>query len=285
MAWQIGVITGLSDAGIDLRHADKIIGTSAGSVIAAQIASGVPLHDLFERQVKPEQHFEVPPVDVNALRIAVRDAREAGGTPAEILKRMGAIAMRTSETSAAERRAEIASRLPVERWPEQRIEIVAVDCETGERRVFDRDSGVSLLDAVGASCAVPGIWPPVLIQQHRYMDGGIHSNANADLAADCDEVLILALRARVPSMAVVPLESAVEQLRAGGAHVEIIMPDDTSEAAFASVGHNVLDPAVREPAARAGRRQARDVVAILERWAGRGKWICVFRGVDGSVSY
>ena len=52
--------------------------------------------------------------------------------------------------------------------------------------VFDAASDVRLLDAVGASCAVPGIWPPVTINGRRYIDGGIRSAANADLAAGCD---------------------------------------------------------------------------------------------------
>jgi NTE family protein len=107
---------------------------------------------------------------------------------------------------------------------------------------------------------VPGIVPPVTYNGHAYMDGGFYSTANADLALGCESVLILTLRARVPPLSVTSLEGAVEQLRASHARVEVVHPDEATEAAFASVGGNLLDPLVSEPAARAGRVQGRRAV-------------------------
>ena len=60
--------------------------------------------------------------------------------------------------------------------------ITAVDAVTGEFTVFTADSGVDLVDAVAASCAVPGVWPPVTIGDRRFVDGGVRSPVNADLA-------------------------------------------------------------------------------------------------------
>ncbi len=81
---------------------------------------------------------------------------------------------------------------------------------------------------------------------------------DADLAAGCDSVLVLTLPTRVPPICVESLDGALETLRRSNANVEVA-PDESSAAAFASVGSNLLDPSVREKAARAGREQGRTV--------------------------
>jgi NTE family protein len=253
----------MAAAGIDVGTADLLVGTSAGAVVAAQIRSGLALERLFHQQVDPDlQVNEVTPqVDFNRLRADMLAAKEGNGGADEILRRVGALALTSQTVSEAERRSVIAARLPVHTWPVERLLVVAVDAENAERRVFDQTSRVDLVDAVAASCAVPGVWPPVTIGRHRYMDGGVYSTDNADLAAGCDQVLIIALRTRVPPLAVVQLDTAVKMLRQGGARVEVVRPDEATEAAFASVGGNLLDPSVREGAARAGFAQGRRVAA------------------------
>jgi NTE family protein len=131
----------------------------------------------------------------------------------------------------------------------------AVDAETGEMRVFDRQSGVNLVDAVAASCAVPGIWPPVTIDGRRYVDGGIRSSDNADLAAGFGRIVVISpLGYDSPIPAPMPLREVVGQLRSDGSAVTVIAPDEASAAA---IGANPLDPATRIPAANAGRAQGR----------------------------
>jgi NTE family protein len=259
IAWEIGVATGLADGGIDVRDADVFLGTSAGSVVAAKLASGLGFEQLFEEQVDAEVQVRElkPPVDFDQSRHDLAAAKEGGGEPAEILRRIGALALATPTVSEAERRDVIASRLPMHAWPARDLPVVAVDVQAGERTVFDAASGVDFVDAVAASCAVPGTWPPVTIGDRRYMDGGIYSTDNADLVLGCDRVLILALRARDPRLAVVPLDPAISTLRASGADVSVVHPDEATEAALASVGRNLLDPSGRELAARAGREQGR----------------------------
>jgi NTE family protein len=133
--------------------------------------------------------------------------------------------------------------------------LVAVDAETGETRIFDRDSGVDLVDAVGASCAVPGVWPPVSIGGRRYVDGGVRSSDNADLAAGYGRIVVLSpLGYDSPLPSPLPLRDVVAQLRAAGSAVTVIAPDDASVAAM---GVNPLDPGTRVPAAEAGRAQGR----------------------------
>jgi NTE family protein len=140
--------------------------------------------------------------------------------------------------------------------------VTAVAADDGEFVVFDRDSGVSLVDAVGSSCAVPGVWPPVTVNGRRFIDGGTRSPANVDLAAGCDIVVVLA-----------PITTALRRsMRVGaqaaalptGTRSIVVTPDSAARRAF---GRNVLDPARRAPAARAGRAQAAAVVdAVRAVW-------------------
>jgi NTE family protein len=258
-AWEIGVIAGMADMGVDVRKSDVVVGTSAGARVAAQITSSLTLEELFQRQVDPSLQTKesAPPIDFTSWRAGFMRAREGPGDTLAVLKRFGALALQTPTDLQETRRRMVAASLPSRTWPERRLLIVAVDVESGERHVFDRSSGADLVDAVAASGAVPGIWPPVAICGRRFMDGGVYSIDNADLATGCDHVLILTLPARVPPLCVVSLDMAVDMLKRGGARVEVIHPDEASQAAFASVGGNLLDPSVREAAARAGRDQGR----------------------------
>ncbi len=261
MAWEVGFLTGMADAGSDPRDADVFVGTSAGAIVAAQITSGGSLDGLFRRQLAPPREMEpsTPEVDFNRWREDLGRAKSGGGTPTEILRRIGSLALAVPPGTPSDR-AEVAALLPSHVWPEQRLLAVAVDVRTGERYVFDRTSGIDFVDAVTASGAVAGISPPMTFNGHGYMDGAFYSLANADLALGCDCVLILSLPARVPPLSVTSLETAVEKLRASHARVEVVHPDEATQAAFLSVGGNLLDPSVSEPAARAGREQGRRVV-------------------------
>src|SRR5690606_14991554 len=121
---------------------------------------------------------------------------KVGGDLAAARRRIGAYALRSETVPAAQRRAIIAARLPLplapHPWPERWLGITAVDAETGEHRLFDRASGVDLVAAVAASCSVPGAWPVVHIDGRPYMDGGIRSITNADLAMAAAHVLVVA---------------------------------------------------------------------------------------------
>ena len=266
-AWELGVIAGMADAGVDVRDADVdvIVGTSAGARVGVLIAGGLTLEDLFQRQVDPHLQTKesAPSLDFTKWRADFMRVKEGPGDAVAVLKRFGALALQTPLDLEEARRSMIAAALPSHTWPERRLLIVALDVETGERRAFDRTSGVDLVDAVAASGAVPGIWPAVALRGRRYMDGGVYSIDNADLAAGCDHVLILTLPSRVPPLCAESLNAAVDKLRRGGAHVDVIHPDEASQTAFASVGGNLLDPSVREPAARAGREQGRRTAAEL----------------------
>jgi NTE family protein len=275
-AWEIGVIAGLAEAGVDMTEAaDLVIGTSAGATAAAQVRSGVSAAELLASVLSPPlqpvgQTGERPPSPPMATVFERMRAIGAAATSAADLQRaMGAFGLEsdaTLEAGAAQRRATVAARLPRPEWPDRPMIIVAVDAHTGELAAFDSDSGVDLVDAVTASTALPGLVPTVSINGVPYIDGGVRSADNADLASGYANVVVLSplggrsgtppegqfegLR-RPPGA---DLASQVEDLRAQGSRVEVITPDADSRAAMST---NLMDPATRIPAARAGFAQGK----------------------------
>jgi NTE family protein len=257
IAWMTGLLAGLADAGQDVTGVDVIVGTSAGSTVAAQLGSGLGLEGLFARQVEPElQAAEIMAnVDLESFATEIAAALQNATTVPEMRRAVGRFALDAATVPEQERRAVIESRLPSYEWPARALKIVAVDAESGQPQVFDNASGVSLVDAVTASCAVPGVWPPATIHGRRYVDGGVRSSANADYAAGASRVLAIVPLGNVelfPSDKT--LGQAVDELRASGAEVAIVEPD---EASLAAIGTNPLDPSTRKPAAEAGRTQGR----------------------------
>lgn len=250
IAWELGMISGLRELGVDLTGADLIVGTSAGSVVGAQIATGVDPQERYEAQLAPPDG-EVAAALGRGTLLRLGLAMIGRRDPQRVGARIGRIALKASTVPEAERIAVIGRRLPVQEWPERALRIAAVDAHTGEFVALDRDAGVPLVEAVAASCAVPGVWPPVSTGGRRFIDGGVRSSANADLAAGCDRVVVLAplVRGFGPMTGV---RDQIARLRAAGAEVELVSPD---AAALAAIGRNVLDPAHRAAAARAGRAQ------------------------------
>src|SRR4051812_40438701 len=186
----------MADAGVDVRNADLFVGTSSGSRIALHLASGDAHEDAFQRrlQVGPRSSEPSPAVDWVGLREGVARAKQAGGSAAEILQRVGALALAAAAgRSGASRREIVAAQLPMVTWPEKRVLIATVNAETGERRAFDRESGIDLVDAVIATTASLGA-APILFQGEHYLDGGYYCTDNADLATGFERVMILALK-------------------------------------------------------------------------------------------
>jgi NTE family protein len=259
IAWEIGLVHGLAEAGVDLTGADLLVGTSAGSVVAAQLAGGTPLEELYAGQLRAAEG-EIPARLTYGMMLRYLTAYALPGTGSRKRARLGRAALRARTVSEPERRAVFEGWLAQRGWPDRTLRVTAVNAEDGSFAVFDRESGAPFLDAVAASCAVPLVWPPVTIDGHRYMDGGMRSVANVDLAAGYERVVVLAPITRAMSRAGRP----DVQLAALGARSILLSPDD---AARKSIGGNVLDPARRAPAAEAGRAQAAVVVeAVREVW-------------------
>jgi NTE family protein len=276
-AWLIGVIAGLFDAGLDVTEADLIIGTSAGSTAAAQITSATPT-ELLAAILTAAPQPRTGPVESDGGRVPIGPVADhmertsriiaAAEDAADMRRRMGAAALEmdaASDGSGETRwRATVAARLPSQHWPQRRMLITAVDARTGEPVVFDRHSGVDLVDAVAASCASGFAYS---IGDSRYIDGGYRRNENADLAVGYGRVLVLSPfggRSRHPLEWGMQLAAQVDELRARGSSVETIFPDGNSEHMF---GANAMDLSLRPPAARAGYNQGRALAEQLtEFW-------------------
>lgn len=261
IAWETGVLQGIADEAPEIaaavRNADVVLGTSAGSAVGAQLGSALSIDELFARQVASESAEISPGVDIDVVLTVFVEAMSAGnGSRAQQLQRLGKAAAAAETIDPAVRRNVIERRLPSHDWPDHDLRITGVDIDTGELVVFTRESGVSLVDAVEASCAVPAAWPVVTIGGRRYMDGGMGSSVNMIAVADCSAVIVL-----VPA----PADSPSPFGAGPGADVTsfagsacAIYADDASLAAF---GIDPLDPACRIPSAQAGRAQGRKVAA------------------------
>jgi NTE family protein len=276
IAWETGVLRGIADAspaaaGL-LLDSDVLVGTSAGSAVAAQISSGNSLEALFDRQVSETSAEIDSGIDVEAITelflAALAEPYEKSLDPTvdetrQQMQRIGAVALATKTVAEPVRRGVIAKRLPSHDWPDRVLRLTAIDTATGELVVFDRQSGVELVDAVAASCAVPGAWPPVTIAGRRYMDGGIGSSVNLDVARDCDAAVVL-----VPAGVDAPSpfgDGPVAEIAAFAGATFPVFADDNSLAAF---GPNLLDPRCRIPSAMAGREQGRREAEAVARFLG-----------------
>ncbi|MEV0464955.1 patatin-like phospholipase family protein [Nocardia tengchongensis] len=189
-AWEAGLAAELRRRGIDLGAADSIVGTSAGAVVGAALVAGRVL-DSFADDPRPPGSTEPPPVVKRELVAAVFSVLfDRTLERDEARRRVGRMAM-------AEEPAKPAHIEPIEwlvggnDWPDHRLRVAVVDAASGERRVWDKGSGVPLATAVAASHSFPGLRPPVVVEDRYYIDGGVWSPTNADLVADSNVLLVV----------------------------------------------------------------------------------------------
>jgi NTE family protein len=276
IAWESGLIAGLAQAGVDLGQADFTLGTSAGAFVGARLAMGAPAAKLadpiFADVVRPLSRAARPPDLTNVMRLMVQ-AQEAERDPTEVFAEIGELALAAetmSEDEFIESFGRWFSSLPPDAWPERGFACTAVDAQSGAFRLWTRHAGVGVTRAVAASCAIPGVYPPISALGRRWMDGGVRSSTNADLAAGHDLVVILAIRlddwtpggalARVFAR----LEHEVRALEEAGAAVVTLLPDEASRAAM---GGNLMEFRKRPDAARAGLAQgAAEAAALMRLW-------------------
>jgi NTE family protein len=288
VAWQTGLAVGLARSGVRLAEADLIVGTSAGSVVGAQLALGKEMGALLEQV----EHFWAGQARSAGESGAAGDAGTAGasaviaermqtllnlmadattsdeGIPAETRVALGRFALE-ADAGPEERFAGAFAFLARDAWP-ARFRCTAVDAESGTFVVWDGRGGENLDRAVASSCAVPGIFPPITVRGRRYIDGGMRSGTNADLAQGNDRVLIVTLVGRAGAAAGpenpveerfrLRLEAEQAVLVGAGANVRVVGPD---EKATAVMGLNMMDASIGPAAAEAGTRQGETLGAEL----------------------
>ena len=142
IAWEIGLLAGLADAGVDLAGADLVVGTSAGSVVGAQLATGEDLEEMYGRQLAARDRREGRRLNRATLAQFGWAMLRSRGRDVEFRRRIGALALAAEKAgltpSEQERLDVIGARLGGKEWPERALTITAVDAETGEFTPFDR---------------------------------------------------------------------------------------------------------------------------------------------------
>lgn len=269
-AWELGILFGLEESGVDVTHAELIVGTSAGSSVGAQITSGLSLEELYNLQLKPINETVEKQVDFNGHKFRQMMAAAIMSSPDSQTARalIGEAALAAPTMEEDERLEMMASRLPVHEWNmERKLIINAVDAETGEWVKFDPDSDVPLLLAVSASSAVPGVYPPTTINGRRYIDGSMSSGTNADVAQGYDQVFIIVAEPNMiapamgPTMHRITFEEELTQLKTSGSQVMVITPDEES---LQAKGPNPLDANFRSVSAQAGRTQGKKIAGKVK---------------------
>ncbi|MFE4262048.1 patatin-like phospholipase family protein [Streptomyces sp. NPDC056883] len=253
-AWMAGLAGGLRRSGVDLGGAGLVVGTSAGAIVGALLATGQDPGRLAAPGARTGPAAGAGAADAARLGAVFAVLGEAGLEPGEARRRVGRIALDHADSASGPdaERALLASRaalIGAGGWPDRRLLITAVDAATGEPVVWDRTSGVPLVQAVAASSAFPGAEPPVAIGGRRYMDGALRAGTNADLAAGARTLVVVAPMAHLfPGE---PLEERPES--AGERTVVTLGPDPDAVRAF---GPDLQDLARWVPAYRAGLAQA-----------------------------
>ncbi len=267
IAWELGVLSALQDAGVDLDAADLVVGSSAGSVVGTFVRAGAV------QQAYDQQHAAVPttyeepvPIDADDFQQRIGAVLDGATSDQDARARLGRLAQRTTTGQTDDQRAAtFAETLPSTEWPPKPLAVTAIDATDGTFRVLTAADGVPLARAVAASCSVPLVWSPVTIEGRPYVDGGMRSATNADVAAGYERVLVIACGPEGPSPLGPWLDVAVEGLRAAGSSVEVVIADSTSQQAF---GTNSLSLSTQAPAADAGRTQGTAVAeGIAAFWA------------------
>ena len=291
-AYHAGVLTALAEAGFDAGDADLIVGTSAGSGVAATLRAGFPALDLAARNLDrpisaeaaaivgrtggpPIIDYRPKPFSRAPLPASLRLLFHAGRHPAKAIAGL----LPTGTISTDEIGERVTALYGDRTWPERPLWICAVDLDRGDRVVFGRnDVDAPIGVAVQASSSIPGFFRPVEHQGRRYVDGGVHSPTNADLLAETgfDIVVIVSPMSatRIAHGALVPsarplharrLAHEVDRIRRAGTQVLTFQP---TPADVAAMGRNPMDPARRHATTEAALRSARDRLtdpAIAER--------------------
>jgi NTE family protein len=247
-AWMTGLVSGLRREGVDLAEADVIVGTSAGSIVGTMLATGQDF-DSDTPAPSADRGDSAPTADRGGLAEVFAILADASLEPADARRRVGRIALAAQTITEQAHIAGISTLITAHEWPDRELLITAVDVETGDLMVWDRAGDAPLRTAVASSCALPGVSPPVTVNGRRYMDGGIGSGTNADVATGADVLVLVE-----PLAHLFPREPLDRELAAAGAGTVITINPD--QAALDAFGPDLGNWSVWQPARAAGIRQA-----------------------------
>ena len=272
VAWETGLLAGLEGEGVSLGNADFILGTSAGSIVGSTIARGVSAHMMAEMQIAAARlaagnaAMSGPAPNLSKVMAFFMRMPETGEPPIELRREIGEVSRASQTISEAAMLAQFATLGVSGEWP-KKFACTAVDATSGEFKVWREDDGVDFARAIASSCSVPGIYPAIAINGRMWMDGGMRSGTNVDVAAGHERVL---------AVAVIPAAIAEERMKArvgaegdavikAGGRYELVSPDAPTHEAF---GPNLMDGTRRVQLIEHGMRQGRlEAARIKAFWS------------------
>jgi len=298
-AWMVGVLGALQRRFDDpLGEVDVMVGTSAGSILAAALRKGVSVDELVAHQrgrlaalpSMAEIDRATAPVPPRIGLGSPQLLTLAALAPHRVSPRVAAFALVPPGRGKLHALAEFVETLPARAsggrsgrsgWPNKQTWIVAVDYQTGQRVVFGQPGSpaAALSEAVVASCSIPGWYEPKTIDGRRYVDGGVYSVASVDLLATAKLDLVYVLiplgghdRGSDPGLAAqgewvlrrvvsgwVDIEAA--KVRRAGTRVVVVAPGRED---LDAMGRNLMDPSRRRRVLETALRTAPARLAALD---------------------
>lgn len=294
--WTVGALHALEQSlGMDVRDMDVIIGTSAGSIMAAVLSNGVPLEAVLRHQrgrvrpgdVKIDWNYDsdsggalppLPMIGVGSPRLLARVARH----PSHFTPFTAASALLPRGRGRLAPVTNMVERISTSAWPERETWIVAMDYTTGQRMVFGQQGSPAarLSEAVTASCAIPGWYAPVRIGGRLYVDGGTHSSTSLDLLAGSglDEVFVVAPMAasgydrpwsfisqverRIRRSVTRRVQREASRVTAAGTEVTLLAPGPDD---LRAIGANMMDNRRRRAVLRTSLSTSADALRVGRR--------------------
>lgn len=270
VAWQVAYLHELAERDLDLQGADRVVGTSAGSLVASVLEAGHLGRFFRELSVLAKLPKIVgalaPAGDLHPSQLRARDtfATAADNAP-ETIRAIGHAALAAQAPAPSVMSRNVGVILAARSWPSPALHVTCVDAFTGERCVITKAAKVGVARAAAASSAVPGIFSPQPIGDRRCMDGGVSgSGTHLDLLAGAERVVVLALSdgsdVQVGMMTNAPgsTQAELDALRSSGSELFLRTPEAVDVA-------KLMDPTAVPEAIEMGRRQARtDADALRE---------------------
>ena len=268
VAWETGLLAGLEREGVSFGNADLILGTSAGSIVGSTVARGVSPHMMVEMQIAAAKQAaggaaaSGPAPDLSKVMAFFMRMPETGEPPIELRREIGEVSRTSPTIPEAQMLAQFATMGIGGDWP-KRFACTAVDATSGEFKVWREADGVDLARAIASSCSVPGIYPAIAINDRMWMDGGMRSGTNVDVAVGHKRVL---------AVVVIPMAMADARIKArvnaegdavtkAGGRYDLISPDAETQEAF---GPNLMDGTRRVQLIEQGLRQGKAEAARVK---------------------
>jgi NTE family protein len=270
VSWQVGLIGGLRDAGVELADANEVLGTSAGALVGALLASDLDVADALAALAALGTNIDAHTMTAaNTTFLDSMHRANLASDPEQAIRDVGCTAL-TAYTIPEDTYLGLFALLDGIAWPAG-FRCTAIDTVSGELVVWDQNSGVPLRDAVASSCAIPALFPPVTIMGRRYMDGGIISHLNSTSVLPSDVVVVLSCH---------PLSEAgggalVSASSLGAENGELeklgtmtrVVPVEPRFDQLAATAEQMMDPAIAGQAIKIGRDQAEsEAPTIRSSW-------------------